>query len=49
MDVATAIHSAKQCRPIIDPIGALPEFLDRLHAAEQRVARPLPLEEKEES
>jgi hypothetical protein len=35
MDVRTAIASAKKCRPIIDPIGALPQFLDRLYAAKQ--------------
>jgi protein tyrosine phosphatase len=34
MDVATAIVVAKRCRPIIDPIGQLPEFLARLKRAE---------------
>jgi hypothetical protein len=33
MDVRTAIVSAKKCRPIIDPIGTLPQFLERLHLA----------------
>lgn len=33
MDVRTAISSAKKCRPIIDPIGALPQFLERLYNA----------------
>jgi hypothetical protein len=33
MDVPTAIRTAKRCRPIIDPIGQLPEFLVRLHRA----------------
>lgn len=55
MDVATAIHSAKQCRSIIDPIGGLPEFLDRLYRAEHRTAEsssaaaPCVEQEKEES
>ena len=29
-----AITTAKKCRPIIDPIGQLPEFLRRLKKAE---------------
>jgi protein-tyrosine phosphatase len=33
MDVKTAILTAKRCRPIIDPIGQLPEFLHRLKRA----------------
>lgn len=33
MDVATAIAMAKKCRPIIDPIGQLPDFLHRLQKA----------------
>ena len=33
MDVATAITMAKKCRPIIDPIGQLPDFLHRLKRA----------------
>ena len=33
MDVRTAISTAKRCRPIIDPIGQLPEFLQRLRRA----------------
>lgn len=36
MDVNTAIMAAKRCRPIIDPIGSLPEFLMRLHNARVR-------------
>ncbi len=38
MDVPTAIVVAKRCRPIIDPIGQLPEFLNRLRRAEEAVA-----------
>jgi hypothetical protein len=38
MDVPTAIRMAKRCRPIIDPIGQLPEFLNRLKAAEDSTA-----------
>jgi len=38
MDVSTAIVSAKRCRPIIDPIGQLPEFLIRLKRAEDALA-----------
>eukprot|EP01032_Pedospumella_encystans_P019823 gene19823-22532_t len=34
MNVPTAIAVAKQLRPIIDPIGQLPEFLKRLKQAE---------------
>lgn len=30
-----AIAIAKRCRPIIDPIGQLPEFLNRLQRAEE--------------
>jgi len=33
MDPHTAIKTAKKCRPIIDPIGQLPEFLTRFHNA----------------
>lgn len=33
MDVSTAISTAKKLRPIIDPIGQLPEFLRKLKAA----------------
>ena len=33
MNVSTAISSAKELRPIIDPIGQLPEFLRRLRSA----------------
>ena len=33
MDVRMAIATAKRCRPIIDPIGQLPEFLHRLRRA----------------
>lgn len=35
MDVSTAITTAKSLRPIIDPIGQLPEFLHRLYRAYQ--------------
>eukprot|EP01038_Epipyxis_sp_PR26KG_P015806 gene15806-21410_t len=38
MDVPTAILTAKTCRPIIDPIGQLPEFLLRLKRAEDAAA-----------
>mmetsp|Transcript_21746 Transcript_21746/g.36378 ORF Transcript_21746/g.36378 Transcript_21746/m.36378 type:complete len:199 (-) Transcript_21746:245-841(-) len=34
LDVQTAIVTAKRLRPIIDPIGQLPEFLHRLKRAE---------------
>ena len=37
MDVQTAVTVAKKCRPIIDPIGQLPEFLHRLHTTYQRM------------
>ena len=40
MDVRTAITSAKKLRPIIDPIGQLPEFLLRLRKAYE-VRHPL--------
>ena len=33
MDPQTAITTAKRCRSIIDPIGQLPEFLQRLYLA----------------
>jgi protein-tyrosine phosphatase len=33
MDVSNAIYTAKKLRPIIDPIGQLPEFLKKLKAA----------------
>lgn len=32
-DVSTAIAVAKRLRPVIDPIGHLPEFLSRYHVA----------------
>jgi hypothetical protein len=35
MDVQTAVMVAKRCRPIIDPIGQLPDFLHRLQRAEE--------------
>jgi hypothetical protein len=34
MDVPTAISTAKSLRPIIDPIGQLPEFLHRFKRAQ---------------
>ena len=34
LQVDEASRIAKRCRPIIDPIGQLPEFLKRLRAAE---------------
>jgi len=37
MNVSNAIAAAKQLRPIIDPIGQLPEFLHRLKRAEDAV------------
>ena len=37
LDPATAIVTAKRLRPIIDPIGSLPDLLMRLHKA--RTAR----------
>jgi Dual specificity phosphatase, catalytic domain len=33
MDPATAIRAAKSLRPVIDPIGHLPEFLNRYQIA----------------
>jgi protein-tyrosine phosphatase len=43
LQVDEAIRAAKKCRPIIDPIGQLPEFLKRLRAAEDyRERRGLP-------
>ena len=33
LDPPTAIATAKRLRPIIDPIGTLPDFLNRLHRA----------------
>mmetsp|Transcript_29951 Transcript_29951/g.41155 ORF Transcript_29951/g.41155 Transcript_29951/m.41155 type:complete len:200 (+) Transcript_29951:22-621(+) len=39
MDVATAVQTAKRCRPIIDPIGQLPEFLSRLKKAEDSIKK----------
>jgi hypothetical protein len=33
LDPPTAIATAKRLRQIIDPIGTLPEFLNRLHRA----------------
>lgn len=40
LSVPDAISIAKRCRPIIDPIGQLPEFLHRLQRAEEaRMAR----------
>jgi len=38
LDVPTAIMAAKRLRPIIDPIGQLPEFLMRLKRAEDALA-----------
>ena len=35
LPVGEAISIAKRCRPIIDPIGQLPEFLNRLQRAEE--------------
>lgn len=35
LEPTEAIRIAKRCRPIIDPIGQLPEFLNRLQRAEQ--------------
>lgn len=35
LDAPTAIRTAKRCRPIIDPIGQLPEFLVRLQRAKE--------------
>ncbi len=35
LPVMDAITIAKKCRPIIDPIGHLPEFLVRLQRAEE--------------
>jgi hypothetical protein len=37
MDVQTAISTAKKCRPIIDPIGQLPDFLHRLKKATDKL------------
>lgn len=37
LDVKEAILLAKRLRPIIDPIGQLPEFLRRLRAALQAI------------
>jgi hypothetical protein len=37
MDVQTAISTAKKCRPIIDPIGQLPDFLHRLKRATDKL------------
>ena len=31
LDVPTAIAAAKKCRPVIDPIGGLPELLAKIH------------------
>lgn len=39
LDVPNAITVAKKCRPIIDPIGQLPEFLNRLKKAEDSVGK----------
>ena len=39
LEVATAIVTAKRLRPIIDPIGQLPEFLHRLQAARNSQAK----------
>ncbi len=39
MDVPEAIRLAKRLRPIIDPIGQLPEFLNRLRRAEIEAQR----------
>mmetsp|Transcript_23296 Transcript_23296/g.22453 ORF Transcript_23296/g.22453 Transcript_23296/m.22453 type:complete len:226 (+) Transcript_23296:127-804(+) len=39
MDVEMAIKTAKRCRPIIDPIGQLPEFLNRLKRATDEQAK----------
>jgi hypothetical protein len=51
MDVATAIAMAKKCRPIIDPIGQLPDFLHRLQKAtdarEERIGRSKEVEREE--
>ncbi len=38
LDVSTAIRAAKKLRPIIDPIGQLPEFLNRLYKAERSLS-----------
>lgn len=38
LDVIPAIRTAKRLRPIIDPIGQLPEFLHRLKRAEDALA-----------
>lgn len=35
MDVVTAIAAAKKLRPVIDPIGHLPEFLSRYQVAKR--------------
>lgn len=35
LEVEQAIVIAKRCRPIIDPIGQLPEFLIKLKKAEE--------------
>uniref|UniRef100_A0A061QUC3 protein-tyrosine-phosphatase n=1 Tax=Tetraselmis sp. GSL018 TaxID=582737 RepID=A0A061QUC3_9CHLO len=35
MDMAKAIVAAKRCRPVVDPIGMLPEFLRRLQKTQK--------------
>jgi hypothetical protein len=40
LDASTAIKAAKKLRPIIDPIGHLPEFLNRLYKAERLATIP---------
>lgn len=35
MDPASAVRTAKMLRPIIDPIGHLPDLLERLHSAKK--------------
>ena len=49
MDVETSIRTAKTLRPIIDPIGQLPEFLRRFQrskiAAMEKIQTSLKSEE----
>ena len=39
MDMSTAIAVAKKLRPIIDPIGHLPELLDKYQTARMLIKR----------
>jgi len=44
MDARSAIRAAKKCRPVVDPIGMLPDFLHRLEKMQRTYPPPPPVQ-----